>query len=189
MLSKLREKKIKNKKNESQFSKKFNRNDDIRLRPLINLSARIGSSGRKTLLPSVPLSFKTTVSNYRELARTVATMAHRVEQEIASQPRGRESGEDGTSVYRFDGTRIDRYAGRWKPNTALISIQTMRGRVGSPRLPGTIPLFLSLSLHRLRFYNSCELFEIVIKKTRAISIFVGEFSLSRRGKGKCCNRL
>lgn len=32
---------------------------------------------------------------------------------------------------------------RWKPNTALISIQTMRGRVGSPRLPGTI---LSLSL-------------------------------------------
>lgn len=56
---------------------------------------------------------------------------------------------------------------RWKPNTALISIQTMRGRVG---LPGTI---LSFSLRTLRFYNSCE---IVIKKTRAISIFVGEFS-------------
>lgn len=68
---------------------------------------------------------------------------------------------------------------RWKPNTALISIQTMRGRVG---LPGTI---LSFSLRTLRFYNSCE---IVIKKTRAISIFVGEFSLSRYGKGKCCNR-
>lgn len=55
----------------------------------------------------------------------------------------------------------------------------MRGRVG---LPGTI---LSFSLRTLRFYNSCE---IVIKKTRAISIFVGEFSLSRYGKGKCCNR-
>lgn len=73
---------------------------------------------------------------------------------------------------------------RWKPNTALISIQTMRGRVGSPRLPGTI-LSLSLLLIHYGFYISCE---IVIKKTRAISIFVGEFSLSRCGKGKCCNR-
>lgn len=89
--------------------KKFNRNDDIRLRRLINLSA-IGSSERDTSI-RVLLAFKTTVSNYRELARTIATMAHRVGQEIASQPRGRESGEDGTSVYRSDGTRIDRRDG------------------------------------------------------------------------------
>lgn len=68
-------------------------------------------------------------------ARTADRAGNSVAAEGTSGGGSDDGGEDGASVYRVDGRGAEN--AEMGENTALISIQTTRGRVGSPRLSGT----------------------------------------------------